>query len=217
MNAKLCECGCGLPAPIARVSRPKQGHRVGEPTRFIKGHYRGSGHAIPREPFIGPLEPGTRMIPLTKGYFAKVDECDYDRLMRINWHYRQGYASWTNRTDPSAQKATGMHRYIMNTPEGMHTDHINGDRLDNRRANLRICTQGENNRNMNRDSRGTSRFTGVYFDKRIGKWRAAVRANGKRHHLGCFCSEVEAVKVRDAAARRLHGEYARTNQIEANL
>jgi hypothetical protein len=214
-NPKLCECGCGNPAPIAKVNRPKCGWVKGEPIRYIKGHHRTAGPVQLREPFIGPCEPGTRMIPLTRDMFAKVDERDYDELAQFNWTYGTGGGYVTRqipcmRNGERAQKLAYMHRVIMQTPAGMVTDHINHDTLDNRRSNLRVCTRAENSRNQSKylgakasAYKGVKRTTGV----RRESWEARVRKN----YLGCYATEEEAALAYDRAAEAMYGEFACLN------
>jgi len=102
-----------------------------------------------------------------------------------------------------------MHRMIMQPPEGMVVDHINGNGLDNRRCNLRICTQEQNARNNAPKGNGASRFKGVFPCGK--KWGAKVTHRKKTHRLGVFADEVEAAKARDRLALKLHGEFARLN------
>ena len=103
-----------------------------------------------------------------------------------------------------------MHRLIMNAPPGKVVDHFNANRQDNRRANLRLCSQAQNIRGR-RKFRGTSQFKGVSWNKRIRKWVASIFCDGKYIWLGHFGDEVEAARAYDKAARELFGEYARLN------
>ncbi|MBN2312335.1 MAG: HNH endonuclease [Sedimentisphaerales bacterium] len=105
-----------------------------------------------------------------------------------------------------------MHRLIMNPPSKMQVDHIDGDGLNNQRANLRICTQAENARNRRKHNRRqSSKFKGVCFDKRDDRWRAYIKKSGKRYYLGYFDSEVKAASAYDVAARKHFKQYACTN------
>jgi hypothetical protein len=88
-------------------------------------------------------------------------------------------------------------------------DHINGDTLDNRRANLRVCTKSENNRNRRKLHPTTSRFKGVY--KNTKPWIALIECNGKQFVLGRFASEEEAALAYDKAAKEHFGSFARLN------
>lgn len=98
----------------------------------------------------------TKSIPLTRGKIALFDDEDYEELSKYKWFITKVYAS-----RHSGNKTVYMHREIMKTPENMETDHINGDVLDNRRENLRICTRQENARNIRGISSNTSGYKGV--------------------------------------------------------
>jgi hypothetical protein len=107
-----------------------------------------------------------------------------------------------------------MHRLIRNPPPGKVVDHYDGNGLNNRRGNLRICTPQQNRFNLRpRKTEGkTSRFIGVYQDKRYpGKWYASVQCGGKVTHLGPFTTELEAALARDLKAMAQHGSYAHLN------
>lgn len=211
-TVKLCECGCGNPAPIAKKNDPRLGWIKGQPLRFVRGH----AGTKSRTPFIGPLEPGTRMIPLTKGLYAKVDESDYEWLSQVNWCvHTHGYALCNGGRGKAKMR---MHRLIAGTPEGMLTDHINNDPLDNRRANLRTCTYRQNNWNAKAYKGGTSSpYKGVSWNKSGRHWVAYVSASGRMYHLGSFDNPEEAARARDAKAIELHGPYAWVNFPEARL
>lgn len=106
-----------------------------------------------------------------------------------------------------------LHRLIMDAPEGFVVDHINGNTLDNRRANLRICSQAQNLLNRKIHSNNRSGYKGVYYDPecRFRPWRADIRANGKRVRLGFFKTPEEAHSAYVDASKRLHGEFARAS------
>ena len=156
-----------------------------------------------------------REIPLTKGHVTIVDDADYESLTRWKWSYSNGYAIRKFQT-PTGTKSLGMHQQLLQTPKGMVTDHINGDKLDNRRANLRICTYSQNtaNRPADRDNKH-SHHKGVSRDKRKKKnpWYAQIRADGQVRWLGSFATEREAAQAYNDAALRVHGEYAWLNDV----
>lgn len=102
-----------------------------------------------------------------------------------------------------------FHRQIMNTPEGMDTDHINGNSLDNRKANLRICTRSQNC--MNKRGKNTSGYVGVCWHKQANKWLANIKVKGRTHSVGLFENSIHAAMARDIAAHDLHGEFATLN------
>jgi len=160
------------------------------------------------------------IVPNKHGVQFIIDECDADQVLRYKWA-RTGkdklnlVCSALKRED---RNIAFLHRFIMRPQVGEVVDHINGDKLDNRRANLRVCTLTENNRNKRVWPNKKSGYKGVfpvsYVPKKPGKsrsWQALIMANRKLHYLGCFPSEVEAACAYDAAARELHGEFASLN------
>lgn len=153
-------------------------------------------------------------IPLTQGKYAIVDDEDYLYLSQFNWCYSQGRAGRMGRNKSGKRKLLLMHRVIMNTPTGLETDHINGDSLDNRRCNLRICTKSQNNMNR-RPNKGkmSSQYKGVCWRNHAKKWKAYIKLKGKQIHLGYYASEHKAARVYNEAANVLFGEFARLNTL----
>ncbi len=137
-----------------------------------------------------------RVIQLTKGHQTVVDADDYEYLAQWRWKlHPQGYAARSTWDAGDRKWVTVlMHRLIAHTPAHLQTDHINRDRLDNRRSNLRNVTPSVNTWNQGMRSDNTSGVRGVCFDRTRRKWKAT---HGKRS-LGRFDSFAEAV-----AARRL--------------
>jgi hypothetical protein len=148
-------------------------------------------------------------IQLNQSKFAIVDAEDYDWLNQWKWSYSR-YAIRTTKED---RRTISMHRFIMDAPEGMEVDHINGDKLDNRRCNLRICTHQQNTCSRHRSTKKSSKYQGVSWNKEHKKWVAQIGINGKRINLGRFLLEEDAARAFDKAAKELHGEFARLNQI----
>jgi len=101
-----------------------------------------------------------------------------------------------------------LHRLIAKAGPGQEVDHINGNKLDNRRRNLRLCTRAENIVHWIRKRPGNNPCTGVHFDKRLGRWTAYITKDYKRRHLGVFSSLTDAVSARNKAARKLFGRFA---------
>ncbi len=151
-----------------------------------------------------------RYIRLTRGKHAIVDAADDPALARHKWQAqvrRDGRTCYAVRA--SGRQTVMMHREIMKPPKGMVVDHINGNGLDNRRCNLRICTQAQNMQNKRIGPIGRSRFRGV---SPLGdKWQATVRYRGRNNYVGLFDDEVEAAKARDRKAFELAGEFAVLN------
>jgi len=104
-----------------------------------------------------------------------------------------------------------MHRVIMGVKKGLFIDHINSDGLDNRKANLRICTMTQNNQHNQGNRNSSSKFTGVCWQKVSKKWVAHIGHGRKIIHLGSLESEVLAAKAFDDKASELRGEFAYLN------
>lgn len=151
-------------------------------------------------------------IPLTQGRVALVDAEDYDQLMKYNWHVSSGYAK---RSEVRNGKIVviPMQRQIMGEPENMLVDHINHDKLDNRRCNLRVATRTQNLRNRAKWILKTSKYKGVDYYKRIKRWRARIEVNGKNVHIGSYRTQEEAALAYNNAALIHHGEFAGLNEV----
>ena len=152
----------------------------------------------------------TKTIELTQGKVALVDDEDYERINAYKWYYCKGYAVRKFGSPP--RKFVYMHRVILDTPDGLETDHVNGDGVDNRKANLRACTRSENQRNLGRTISNTSGFKGVTKSKGSTKWIASIKHFGQQIYLGRFTTPEAAARAYDEAALKLHGEFARTNE-----
>lgn len=159
---------------------------------------------------------GSRAIPLTGGKYTLVDESDYDFINQWHWRVEGGYAIRSRNSNEASLKKPKrilMHRVILNTPDGMATDHINGNPLDNRRCNLRICTKSENNKNRKPNYKSTSKYKGVTRSHESKKWRVQLGMNGKNLHIGLFESEDDAARAYNLAAIKHYGEFASINVI----
>lgn len=141
---------------------------------------------------------------------ALVDHKDADRVNRRRWHLSSGgYACASAYRGNYHRSLMLMHRYILGLPIGdpREVDHINGNRLDNRRANLRIVTRAENCQNI-LPKPHSSRFRNVTYHKGRRKWQALVKLREKSHYLGLFESEEEAAAAA-AEFRRSHMPFSR--------
>jgi hypothetical protein len=161
---------------------------------------------------------GFRRIALTKGQFAIVDAADYEELLKYKWHVagngKMLYAQRMARSKRLGQRQykVKMHRQIMNVPGGLFVDHINHNGLDNRRSNLRIVTKMQNNWNKRKLKSGcSSKYKGVSFFKRSGKWQARIVHNGNNIFIGQYEDEESAARAYDEKAKALFEEYAALN------
>lgn len=164
------------------------------------------------------------ILPLTQGQCAIIDEEDLDRLSPFCWRAKRHifYANHEGREPrfyaaahmykDNRRTTVNMHRFIMKTPEGLVTDHINGNTLDNRKANLRIATKSQNAANM--VSRSLTGYKGVVRVSDIS-FTASIKVNGTRIALGTFYDVGEAAQAYNEAARSHFGEFAKLNKIAA--
>lgn len=145
-----------------------------------------------------------KKIPLTLGKFALVDDEDFEYLSQWKWCFDRRYATTWN-----SGKMTRMHVFLFRRPKGMQVDHINGDKIDNRKCNLRIVTNSQNSQNRGARSDNTSGYKGVRSQR--GKWRAEIKVNYQTINLGCYSTKEQAARAYDEAARKYFGEFARLN------
>ena len=146
---------------------------------------------------------------LRDGRKTLLDDDDFELFNRNLWGVNSnGYA---RRGVGKRAKTLLLHRLVIDAPEGMFVDHINCDKLDNRKSNLRLCTSSQNKMNVGLKSNNTTGYKGVSFRKDRNKYRASIELNGKTFRLGTYTDPVEAAKAYDEAAKRLFGEFARLN------
>jgi hypothetical protein len=171
--------------------------------------------ATPAGLFIG--DNAMKKIPLTQGKFALVDDEDYEWLSQWKWFAYKGrntfYAARNRLTKEGPLGIIRMHRCILGLKrgDGIQTDHIDGDGLNNQRKNLRYCTHQENQRNRFQQM-GTSRYKGVHWCNRNKRWMAKIFI-GKQLFLGSFINEVDAAIAYNTAATKYFGSYAKLNII----
>jgi len=157
----------------------------------------------------GTEDTMTKEIPLTQGKTALVDDEDYLLVSPFKWSAAQRRTWYAVRIDH--KKMIYLHRFLLGIPSEFQCDHINGDGLDNRRCNLRIATNAQNQWNRHKRQIHSSSFRGVTWDKNRNRWIVYITANKKTHYLGRYINETDAAKAYDEAAKRLFGEYANLN------
>jgi len=154
-----------------------------------------------------------KQIELTQGKIAIVDDCDYEWLSQWKWHYNSGRGYAARNSSRPNQKTLWMHHVILEHAgiDFIHIDHIDRDKLNNRRKNLRPATLSQNQWNQKKYRNNTSGFKGVY--KNRNKWCAQIRVNGKRIHIGYFVDLKEAALAYNEAAKKYHGEFSCLNEV----
>lgn len=161
-----------------------------------------------------------KQIPLTQGKVALVDDQDFEYLNQWKWHIHSKSSIYASRSFNYKSAETGkwtckqifMHHIILPTPEGLFVDHINGNRLDNTRKNLRLCTIEENARNSKAcNNKGNPK--GITWKPSLKKWEAKIRANKKTLYLGVYKEIEDAARAYDEAAKIYFGDFARLNNV----
>ena len=154
------------------------------------------------------VEGKIAFVPLTQGQEAIIDAADVHLVEGVNWCAAFSSKFYVRR---KAGKTTILiHRVILTAPDGMDVDHIDGNGLDNRRANIRMATTSQNMHNQCIPKNNTSGFKGVGWVQRCRKWRAYIALNGKQIHLGHYDTHEAAHAAYCEASARLHGEFGRT-------
>lgn len=165
-------------------------------------------------------------IKLTKGYVALVDDSDYDHLSNYKWFASicnggKVYAGRNSKYIKGVKRFhISMHRYLLgliNTDRNTVVDHIDGNGLNNQRANLRICSRSVNNANKKSKVGSTSKYLGVSLWKRLSGttcWKAQISNKGTIH-IGFFETEEAAALAYNIKAIEIRGEFARLNEISS--
>lgn len=152
-----------------------------------------------------------KKIYLTTGEYALVDDCDFDKVSQFRWmHSGAGYAVTIRMI---GTKHVRMHRMILDAEPGQIIDHKDGNKLDNRRSNIRFCTSQQNQANMGKPITNSSGYKGVYRNKKDGLWYVRISVGNKRIWVGCFKDVRKAAIAYNEAALMYHGEFARLNQF----
>lgn len=194
---------------LCSVKFTDQSYRSGR--RFCSHRCRALFHAVARTAPETDPPTGTAWVPIGKKRAAIVDQEAVDLAAGILWYdnrQRRQIRGWS----PTDECWFTLHRLIVRAADEDVVDHHNGDYLDNRRSNLRVTTTFGNTRNsIKRRKPSTSRFKGVCFVRRTGRWQAFIRRDGANVYLGSYASEKEAAESYDRAARVAFGSFACLN------
>jgi len=145
----------------------------------------------------------------TQAGICVVDADVFPALTVSKWHTsKDGYIMGSR-----GGKTISIARAIINVPEGMQPDHKNGIPWDNRKCNLRAATINQNQQNQGKRRGGTSQFKGVYWSIYHKSWRAQIRVDRRKIHLGTFKTESLAALAYNEAASFHFGEFARLNIV----
>ena len=215
----FCQCGCGQKTNFPKQNDSSAGLRLDIPRRFIVGH-NAFAKRPPDEHILIDGQPCVR-IALLRGYFTIIDLADYELASRFKWtarvHQREDglarniYAIY--RTHEG--EIVSLHRFLLGVvaQPDILVDHKDGDGLNNRRSNLRVCQYHQNSANQRLAVNNTSGFKGVSWDKQSGKWKAYIGVKGKLYNLGRFADIRDAARTYNAAAIERFGEFANLNVL----
>ena len=141
-----------------------------------------------------------KKIKITQGKEAIIDDEDFDRISKNKWSYH--HSGYVVRGKPQVS----LHRFIMGAKKRQYIDHINGNKLDNRKSNLRFCTPAQNQYNK----LGTRNIQkGIWWRDTRKAWIVRIQADGKRHWVGYFKKYSDALEAHKIATIKLHGEFAK--------
>ena len=172
----------------------------------------------PLSPTLKPLRPirvegDVAYVPLTRGYEAVIDATDVPLVQDCNWVVtsptRSTVYAWAFFVDAEGVKSSlRMHRLFLSPEDSEVIDHIDGNGLNNRRNNIRICSVTENNWNTKVSRANRSGYAGVHWDRRKGKWRASIGFKGKDIHLGRFKDPMKAHEAYLRALAEYRGSFS---------
>lgn len=151
----------------------------------------------------------THKLPLSNGGFSLIDQEDLEKVSSYTWMVN--YNGSNNIVETTKKPRQSLSRMIMDAPNDKLVDHINGNTLDNRKENLRLCSYEENSRNTRLYSTNTSGFRGVQWSKGDRRWKVRITVKFKRIYLGVYKNILDAARAYDEAAKKYHGEFASLN------
>jgi hypothetical protein len=173
---------------------------------------------MPKRKIIIPIGPSIAYVTLTQEKFSLIDREDAPYVQLHNWNAHKDtrsdgyYAAAAILDENGRYRYKGLHAYILGTSgHQLMPDHRNGNRLDNRRANLRKATHSQNQCNYSLRRSNTSGFRGVW--PRKGKWQSAIKFGGVKRHLGTFLTRESAAEAYRIAALEIHGEFVHQSQL----
>ena len=204
-----CKCTCGNTVLVAgknlRSGNTKSCGCYGRERKIEAAHAKGgkNRYEYDGDVVIGYSEKSDKF------YF---DAEDYERVSKYYW-YKDAQGYFSAKIDG---KKICLHRFVMNASIGEYVDHINHQKENNCKANLRIVTSKQNNQNQSVSKNNTSGYTGVNFNKNRGKWLARIMVDRVTHNLGSFDNIEDAINARKTAEEKYFGQYSYDNSMAAS-
>lgn len=160
------------------------------------------------------LKNGKIEILLSKGKTTIIDDDDYDKVTQFSWHLSHGGYAVRNARINGKYENQGLHRFIfgLTSKNKERIDHINGDKLNNSKSNLRICSHSENLMNRGKNKKTRAKYKGV-IKRGYNSWVAMICVNYKSKYIGCFYTEEAAAYAYNLESKKLHGEFAYQNVV----
>jgi hypothetical protein len=154
------------------------------------------------------IDKHTYGIPLSMDQVALIDKEDFDKIKDYGWY---AHFDKVGKTFYAITRTHGtniiMHRLILNAPDSLVIDHADHNGLNNRKSNIRVCSQSQNCMNKKVQSNNTSGYRGVSFHKTKNKYQATIMVNRKQVYLGTFNTALEASEAYQIAAKKLFGKF----------
>lgn len=153
-------------------------------------------------------------LKLTQGKVTIVDDDMFDYLNQFKWHISSGRYAATNMKIYGTYIKVYLHRFIIKASKGSQVDHIDNNKLNNLKTNLRHCTHSQNMINRPSYTNSKSGYKGVIFYKKLNKYIARIRINKQTIYLGSYIDPISAAIKYNKAAQKYHGEFANFNKID---
>lgn len=196
----LCQCVCGNKTIVLGTDL----------TRKDKKHIVSCGHCYSDYHLF--TDHGE--CHMKNGHICLFDLEDYDKIKEYHWHKNSNGYAVCNIQRNNEWITISIHRLVMDAPDGVEIDHIHGNKLDNRKSELRIVAQSDNKKNRSINTNNTSGYKGVSWNKNKQKWVANIQCNGQQFYLGAFESVYDAYICYENAAKTLFGEYKRESNYD---
>lgn len=156
------------------------------------------------------IKTGTTRSDSKRNLLVMVDDEDYDVLSKYNWQVDKYNSVASHKTDKGRIL---IHRYIMNPSSTEEIDHIDGNRLNNQKSNLRICSSSQNKMNIGPRKDNKSGLKGVSLHKKTNKWGVRIMVEGKYKHIGLFLNKEDAAIAYNTEALKSFKEFAWLNKV----